>query len=238
MRISELLTAMAEDLESPNNEALMLSEDNDECAKLVAEALVKAADILKAAAFEINSIEPQEESQIDESSIEEMASLASYLDESGDPALQKQASVIDELLLTVASNSQAIRDKKAEYDRKLDELKQKYEDPKKFMDENRKIADALKDIEKSNLTKQYEVLEAPLSTRYCPDHAGVQIARVGDHEWQCELDKKVYNFNNGFTLNNGSRVPGSSIQEQNRYLNSSSEALFSSREDRLTGYNR
>jgi len=76
-------------------------------------------------------------------------------------------------------------------------------------------------------------LEAPLSTRYCPDHPGVQIARVGEHLWQCELDKKSYNFETGFELNNGSKVPGGDVAQQTQGLNLPYHAIFDTREGRL-----
>ena len=38
-----------------------------------------------------------------------------------------------------------------------------------------------------------------LSVRYCPDHHGVQMQRVAEGSFQCELDGRVYNWNEGFT---------------------------------------
>jgi hypothetical protein len=76
-------------------------------------------------------------------------------------------------------------------------------------------------------------MEAPLSSRYCPDHPGVQIARVGEHMWQCELDKKSYNFETGFSLNNGSRVPGGDVAQQTQGVNVPYHAIFDTREGRL-----
>ena len=64
-------------------------------------------------------------------------------------------------------------------EKRIDLLKKKYHDPKEELDKMNKISDSQKAIDKSQMTKEYRILEAPLSTRYCPDHAGAQITRVG-----------------------------------------------------------
>ena len=235
MRIAELLNSIASWLESPDNEALLLAEYDEQCLKVVAESCVSAAAALKKAAMEVESIEPPEESLITEESIEGIANLASALDSSGDPELMKQASVLDELLLTIAAPPNALKDKKAAEDLRLEELKKKYHSAKEELDneDNNKVAESIKAIDKSNMTKQYRILEAPLSTRYCPDHAGVQISRIGEHFWQCELDKKTYNFETGFELNNGTKVPGGDVANQTQGLSNPTESIFDTREGRL-----
>jgi hypothetical protein len=233
MRIAELLNSIASWLESPDNEALLLAEYDEQCLKVVAESCVSAAAALKKAATKVESIEPPEESLITEESIEGIANLASALDSSGDPELMKQASVLDELLLTIAAPPNALKDKKAAEDLRLEELKKKYHSAKEEIDDNNKVAESIKAIDKSNMTKEYRILEAPLSTRYCPDHAGVQISRIGEHFWQCELDKKTYNFETGFELNNGTKVPGGDVANQTQGLSNPTESIFDTREGRL-----
>ena len=127
MRIAEMLNAIASWLESPNNEALLLAEYNDDCAKVVAENCVLAAALLKNAAEQVDTMEPAPESKITPESIEEIANLATALDQSGDPALQKQASVLDELLLTIAAPPNALAERKDLLDNRTDELKKKYQ---------------------------------------------------------------------------------------------------------------
>ena len=56
--------------------------------------------------------------------------------------------------------------------------------------------------------------EGTLSTRYCPDHRGVQAARIGQHTYQCPLDGKIYNYEEGYTNYEGQIVPGGSVAEQ------------------------
>jgi hypothetical protein len=231
MRVSEMLQAIASWLESPNNEALLLAEYHEDSAKVVAESCVLAAALLKNAADQVSEIEPPEPSKITPESIEEIAALAAALDASGDEGLKKQASVLDELLLSIAAPPP--NDRQDLLDARTEELKKKYEGTSKELREVNKIADSEKAIEKSEMTKQYKILEAPLSTRYCPDHPGVQIARVGEHMWQCELDKKSYNFETGFELNNGSKVPGGDVSQQTQGLNIPYHAIFDTREGRL-----
>lgn len=231
MRVSEMLKAIASWLESPHNEAMLLAEYHEDSAKVVAESLVLSAALLKNAAEQVDSIEPPAESKITPEAVEEIAALAAAFDASGDARLKKQASVLDELLLSIAAPP--IAERKDLLEARTEELKKKYEDPSKELHEVNKIADSEKAIEKSDMTKNYRIMEAPLSTRYCPDHPGVQISRVGEHMWQCELDKKSYNFETGFELNNGAKVPGGDVAQQSQGLNVPSHAIFDTREGRL-----
>jgi len=236
MRISEMLQAMASWLESPNNEALLLAEYHDDSMRVVAENCILAAALLKNAAEQVSDMEPPEESKITDESIEELANLASALDASGDPALKKQASVLDELLLSIAAPPNAYAMRQDLQDRRIEDLKKKYEQPRKELHETNKIADSEKAIDKSEMTKKYTILEAPLSARTCPDHPGVQIARVGEHMWQCEMDKKTYDYETGYTLNNGVKVPGGSVEQQTQGISVPTHSVFDTREGRL-GYN-
>lgn len=233
MRISEMLTAIASWLESPDNEALLLAEYHEESAKVVAESCVLAAALLKNAAEQVLDMEPAEESKITPDAVEGIAALAAAFDASGDPALKKQASVLDELLLSIAAPPNAYAERKDLQDQRLLSLKSKYEDPTKELRDVNKIADSEKAIEKSDMTKHYRIMEAPLSTRYCPDHPGVQISRIGEQMWQCELDKKAYNFETGFELNNGAKVPGGDINQQTQTTEIPYHAIFDTREGRL-----
>lgn len=237
MRISELLNAMASWLESPNNEAMLLAESDDQCLQVVAESCVLAASLLKKAADQVDVLEPPTESAITPESIEETAALANALDATNDPQLKRVASVLDELLLSVAAPPNAYAARKDLQEQRIIEIQKKYQQPRETLHDYNKIGVSEKAIEKSNFTKDYRILEAPLSSRYCPDHPGAQIARVGEHMWQCELDKKTYNFESGFELNNGSKVPGGDVAQQTQGLNIPYHAIFDTREGRL-GYNK
>lgn len=232
MRISELLQSIASWLESPNNEALLLAEYNEECSEVVAKNCVLAAALLKNAAEEVELIEPVE-SHITPESLQELADIATAFDESGDENLKKQASVIDELLLTIAAPPDALDQIKKLQDSRIEDAKKKYNAPREEHYKLNGIAEAEKAIDKSNMTKKYNILEAPMSSRYCPDHAGTQIARIGENVWQCELDKKTYDFESGYTLNNGTKVPGTTVSEQTTGMDQPTHAVFDSRHGRL-----
>ena len=53
-----------------------------------------------------------------------------------------------------------------------------------------------------------------LNTRYCPDHNGVQSVRIGERTYQCPLDKKIYNYETGYTNYKGENIPGGSVANQ------------------------
>lgn len=53
--------------------------------------------------------------------------------------------------------------------------------------------------------------EGNLSTRYCPDHRGVQVFRIDDNVYQCPMDGKKYDYVNGYTNYKGQKVPGGSV---------------------------
>lgn len=237
MRTAELLNAMATWLESPNNEAMLLAEGDDECMQVVAESCVLAAALLKKAADEVDVLEPPTESVITPESIEETAALAAALDATNDPQLKKMASVLDELLLTIAAPPGALADKQAAENGRIEELRKKYQQPRETLREYHKTSQQEKAIADSNFTKEYKILEAPLSSRYCPDHPGAQISRVGEHVWQCELDKKTYNYETGFELNSGNKVPGGDVAQQTMGIEIPFHAIFDTREGRL-GYNK
>lgn len=237
MRTAELLNAMAAWLESPNNEAMLLAEGDEDCLRVVAESCVLAAALLKTAAEEVDVLEPPTESVITPESIAETAALAQALDDSGDPKLKKMASVLDELLLTIAAPPGVVAEKRAADYKRIEELRKKYQGNREQLNKYNHIPQTEKAIKDSPFTKEYRILEAPLSTRTCPDHPGAQIARVGEHVWQCDLDKKTYNFETGFTLESGEKVPGGDVAQQTAGLEVPFHAMFDTREGRL-GYNK
>jgi hypothetical protein len=234
MRTAELLNAMAAWLASPNNEAMLLAEADEQCMQVVAESCVLAAELLKRAANEVDSIEPLSESLITPESIEETAALAAALDGSDDPQLKKMASVLDELLLSIAAPPNAYAERKDLQEQRAITLQKKYQEPREELNKYNKKSEVEKAIDNSGMTKEYRILEAPLSTRYCPDHgAGVQVQRIGEHMVMCSLDHKTYNYETGFTLNSGEKIPGGSVALQTDGLITPFHAIFDDRESRL-----
>ncbi len=234
MRISDMLTAISAWLESPNNEAIMLAEYHPASLQIVAENLVLAAALLKTAAEEVQEVEPLPDSLITSDSIQDIANLAAALDSSGDPDLKKQASVLDELLLSIAAPPNASETIKKLQDNRLEELQKKYQKSQETLEKSNKIADAEEAIDKSDALKKNDIQSYPLQTRTCMDHPGTQLARVGEGIYQCELDKKTYNYETGFSLYNGVRIPGGSVSLQTDFEYSMDSSQFDSREGRLS----
>jgi len=230
MKSYKKLLALASWLENPDNEILNSVEDNDQVLNKVAESLVLAAEELRKGASELE----QMEQGLAPSDLDEVAQLATAFDNSGDPDLLKIASVLDEILLTIGAPKDAVAQfKKAEED-KIEELKKKYNQTLDRQHQDSKVSEAVEAIEKSEAGKQYITLEAPLSTRTCPDHPGLQVERIGEDVWRCSLDNKVYNFRTGFTTLKGNKVPGGATENQSLLdKRTPSEMTFSTRESRM-----
>lgn len=128
MKTSEMLKAIANWLEDPDNEAFQLAEDNEHVLSVVAEACATAADILKNAAAKTDILEPN---IVTEESLERLVNLANKLDQSSDPELRKEASVLDELLLTIAAPEDTIENIKRSEEEKIEFLKNRSEMLKK-----------------------------------------------------------------------------------------------------------
>jgi hypothetical protein len=230
MKLSEKLLLIASWLEHEDNAILIDAENDDMCLKIVASALTEAADAIRAGAEDVKLVEPE---IVSPQALEEMAAVASAFDESGDELLQKQASVLDEILLTLGAPKGALEVSKKLEDNRIVELKKKYQGIKKEHDEMNKISDAEEAIKKSPVYKEYRILEAPLNTRYCPDHPGAMIARVGEHQWQCMMDHKLYDFESGYTTLNGNKVPGGGVDKQTPVHQDQGQMMFDTRQDKL-----
>lgn len=232
MRTSELLIALASWLENSDNEMMLLADHDDNCLEIVANTCANVSSMLRKAASETDKIEP-EESHITPENLTNLANIATAFDASGDAELKKQASLIDELLLTIAASKDYLKNKKAEEDGRTSDLKKKYEDTKKKLDKSHKIEELDKKLDKSQYLEEPEINDFGLKSRYCPDHPGVQVMRISETAVQCPLDKKVYDYEAGFKLKDGRTVPGTNIQNQTKLDHFQQASLFSSREERL-----
>lgn len=65
-----------------------------------------------------------------------------------------------------------------------------------------------------HVSTQKPVEATALSSRYCPDHIGTQMGRVGPGSYQCPLDGQVYNWETGWTDFDGNQHPGGSVAAQ------------------------
>lgn len=245
--LKKQIESLTESLLDSENEVLVWAEETDN-PKLLAHAaviLVKAASALR----EVSSLAQKkldfemsvEAGSIHPADVESLAALATEFDASDDEFLQKQAAVIDQLLINFAqrglkSEAETADEKelaklRAEYRAKSSE--QCYDDPRKEHEKDIKAAEAVKAIRSQ--VKEFRPLEAALSTRYCPDHPGSQVRRIGDYSYQCALDKKIYNYQEGFTTEKGNKVPGTDVARQTQNLGDRAleEMSFSTREARL-----
>lgn len=234
--ISKLASIIVE-LEDSDNELLVEAQDETSLT-VVSEALVYAAQILREAAVAL----AEQEENLDNSNLEELAAIAQELDSTDDPYLQKQASILDSILSTICASPEAILAVKKAREEHLSGLREKlrteqrdqaYSVAHEFKDKELKKADTLKAFE--NAVKNYRPMEAPLSSRTCPDHPGAQMARVADAVYQCDLDKKVYDYNSGFTTAKGNKIPGTTVAEQTKVMqnNNNFSGAFSTRQTAL-----
>jgi len=209
----DLLKTSAAWLDNPDNELFGLLEFDDNSLSIAVKAAVLASACLKKAALDIQLISGIEDTNkygktvID--AMNDLTALANEFDESGDENLIKRASVLDEILITMASGVEQQEILKQNFDKKIAEIKER---SKKMNDPSfqKKIATEPAAPQK----KEYRPLEAPLSTRYCPDHPGASLARIRDNVWYCLYDSKQYDFSAGYTTMKGNKVPPSSVENQ------------------------
>lgn len=233
MKLSEKILVIARWLENNDNELLVEAEQCPDYLNKLASSLVQASEVLKDVASEIAATEPAETTSLTPEKLEELAAVAASFDESEDELLKRQASVLDEILLTFAAPTDYIFNlKKAEED-KIDVLKKKYKDVREQLHENVGVKEALDAIQKSPMYKNYRPLEAPLSARTCLDHPGAQMMRVGDNVWQCSLDHKIYDYEAGFNTLNGDKIPPTSVAEQTPSHSEEGHQMFDTRPQRL-----
>jgi len=235
-KIANLEVSLSED-----GKLMTLAEEylNDKDLTSFAENISLAKDYLQKAA----SVFVKNAAQFTEEDVAELAILAQSLDDSGDEVLQKQASVLDEILVSIGADPKAqMVFKKAESD-EIERLRAKYQDTnhdeytkaKEQMDKENEVSEAIKAIDKK--VKKYRPLEASLNTRYSPDMPGVSLVRIGDGIWQCPITKKIYNFRDGYTSAKGNVVPGTDVanQTQNLGYRAQEHMNFSTRESALNG---
>ena len=219
MAISMDLRVLASKLEKSSDDLLVkASTKGPEVLERVATAVAAASTLLEGVA---KDMEDNATFQITPQQLDEIAALASAFDESDDPLLKKQASVLDELLLSIAAPKNAIAQAKKATEDEINRLRSErrrsrkeeaYELPHKVhADMNNSVAQA-KAVEQQ--VKQYIPLEAPLQTRYPPDRPGGQMTRITDHVYQDVDTGIIYDYKAGYTTQKGNKVPGSSVEAQ------------------------
>ncbi|CAN5951420.1 unnamed protein product [Sphagnum jensenii] len=202
------LLRLASELENPNHETLIAAEEDEELLNRVAMSFAKAAQALRDAAGTMAVFEPA--INLTEEKIDEIAAVAQAFDESGDDLLRKQASILDEVLMLFASPKAANLIKKSK-EEMIDALKNK-----DMWMESKAVKDAVEKIKESPVYKEYRPLEAPLSTRICPEHQ-TPMTRIAEGEYQCSLDGHKFNWAEGYEDMHKNVVPGTVVQNQNVY---------------------
>ena len=219
MRTADDLRKLAKELEEKADAILGTAEHDPNLFNLVVKSLAIASSTLEktAAIAEENFLGPE----VTPEQLEEMAAIAEEFDASGDPMLQKQAAVIDEILLTIGAPKDALAQAKRAYYKELDRLRKEhrhnkieelYTNPKEALDKQNMVAEQRKAVESQ--VKEFRPLEAPLSTRYPPDMPGGHLTRITDGVYQDVLTGKTYDYRAGYTTNKGNKVPGSSVDRQ------------------------
>ena len=244
----EKLKELGSMLSDPDGDIMRSAEgslDNEDLGQF-AHALLGAASGIGAALELVSNkgkevIDTDGES-ISEESIDELGALAQALDDTDDEILKKQASAIDELLMTIGANPKVKGAFKKAEDEEIQRLRAKYRDDagereykdvKAQLDKENNAAEAIKAVEQR--IKRYRPLEAPLSTRYSPDMPGVSLARIADSVYQCPVTKKIYDYRSGYTTVKGNKIPGSEVSNQTQHMGELAQEHmnFSTREDTL-----
>ena len=116
----------------------------------------------------------------------------------------------------------------------MEQIKIKYKESQNRFKEVNKLADAEKDVKNHKALKEELISDHPLQTRTCPEHPGVQMRRISDNIAQCSLDNKVFNYEAGYQLLDGTKVPGGSVSNQNILDTFQDNSSFQTRDDRLS----
>lgn len=204
--------------------------EEDECAsliKILEQNFLAIEELVETMKSELKTKEKEidgDEETDDEMSaqdLDDMVDLANALDESGDPTLVRQASVLDSILLTIGADPNGVRNFKKAQDEEAErlrakyrgeEVKKNYEDPGETLKKEIKVQEAAKAINEQ--VKKYRPMETALSTRYSPDMPGVSLVRIGENVYQCPITKKIFNYDMGFKTMKGNEVPGTSVAAQ------------------------
>jgi len=162
---------------------------------------------------EVGEVEEKTE-KVTSEDLEAVAALAEEFSKSSDTLLRRQASVLDQVLLTFAVPGSREAEAAA-YDSKIAQIKEDMKNPpKQQVKTSFKADEAAKAVDKS--VKEYSPLEAPLKTRSCIDHPGHQLIRLSDDVYECSLDHKKYDYKNGYTTLKGNKVPGGDVSLQSQ----------------------
>lgn len=218
MNIVDKLRKLSESIEQQAGE-LIVEADSTEICEMIANATAAAATALEKTAMALEVA--GHATIITPETLDEMAAIAEAFDQSGDPLLKKQASVLDEILLTIGAPKEELRRIKDANEEELDKLRAKYRTQTRE-DLYTKARDSLNEqnlVEKTRKAVETQVkprrpLQESLSTRYPPDMPGGHLTRIGDGVYQCVTTGKIYDYKNGYTTSKGNQIPGTCVERQ------------------------
>lgn len=235
--ILEILNRYINHFNDPDNDLMtsvfekgQFSEEKEEAVTNCCAQIIKLLEDCKEQFLQDD--EEYEDSVDIDDELNSLAELSYNLMKTNNIDLIKTASVLDEILLTIAASPDVTKQIKKSQENKIKEIKRKYEEFKNSNRYKRNLESEAK-IKDAPVSKDYKILQHSLSTRYCPDHPGVPTLRLEEDVWQCTLDKKIYNYQSGYTLENNSKVPGSSVSEQRGFTKSNTTSMFDTREERI-----
>lgn len=197
-------------------------------------------NFLKDKGYEVNKLQPEMGPEAEtiaasfNAVFEKLASVADTLDKSGS---KKGADLIDSFIAKYAYPDVDWKEEgDTEQSKRYDE---KYHHNLLVREPKRDQERLDKDREKHHIQQYQERGTHPLQTRYCPNHIGVSMSRVGEGIYQCSLDGHIYDFNAGFTLENGDKIPPSSISNQTEMATpyASPARIFDSRQNIINTIN-
>ena len=177
-----------------------VGEDISAAKHAINEVFTKLIPLCKASNISAE-VKLQREGSDHSNVFKKLAEIADTLDASG---AVEEANMIDEFITANAAKD----DKKDPYDSKQHHSEQ-IREPKR--DQERKDRDGHKN---HHVHTYQETGAAALQTRYCPEHIGDMLGRVGDGVFQCPRDGAIYNFETGWTDYNGVKHPGGSVAGQ------------------------
>jgi len=238
MSISMDLRILAKKLENNSDKLLdNASYKGPEVFEKITTAVAAASTLLESVADDMDN---NADFNFTEQQLDEIAALATSFDQSNDPLLKKQASVLDELLLSIAAPKNSVAKAKQATEDEINRLRKEYHTKRmeEAYDKPREVQSDLnnkKEIAKAveQQVKRFIPMEAPLQTRYPPDRPGGQMTRISDNVYQDILTGIIYDFKNGYTTQKGNVIPGSCVENQNRLLSdyiNQGTSLFETRE--------
>lgn len=238
MSISINLRVLASKLEKNSDDLLIrASEKGPEVFEKVATAVAAASSLMEEVADDIDN---KANFDVTEKQLDEMAALATAFDKSGDPLLKKQASVLDDILLSIAASKTAALESRKVYDDEITRLRDELRRVRKdeaYVKPAQDHAAMHNKVEQAKAVaqqvKRYRPLEAPLQTRYPPDRPGGQMTRITDHVYQDIVTGIIYDYKSGYKTQKGNEVPGGAVEYQSRDfgdVRNQGASLFETRE--------